>query len=110
MLDRIPPAIAQMCGKIRIVPDVTLPEPALPCPALLSELVTKTQWPGRQTTGKPRLDQPPPCRIVRVAFRQGPKGVQVIGQDDPGLDLERPLLSRDPDGIPQGCDLLDKKP
>jgi len=35
--------------------------------------------------------------------------VKVVRQDDPGVDLERALGSRDPDGIAQGFDFANQK-
>jgi hypothetical protein len=62
-------------------------------------------WFGRNvpaaTRAKTRLDRPAPKGILRVPLLQGPHRVQLIWQDDPGVDPERALRPRRPHRLAQ---------
>jgi hypothetical protein len=44
---------------------------------------------------------PPSCRVIRIAARQFPNGVRVIGQEHDRHDLEGPRPTHLPEGFPQ---------
>jgi len=59
--------------------------------------------------GEPGFDEPPPGRIILVAFGQPPYAMKMVRQNDSGLDDKRPLLhdvpeclAKDLDGISRG--------
>ena len=53
-----------------------------------------------------RLDALPAAGEIRIAERQHPDCMQVIRQDDDGIDRERTLVPRDPECRPQGADVI----
>lgn len=108
MLDRIDPALLYMRPKVGLVTDMPLPEPALPDSPFLPGLVAWTKRPQGQAAREPRLDQPPPHRIVRVALGQGPDRMQMVRQHHPGIDLDGPFGARPPNRVSQGADMSTK--
>ena len=89
MFHRVDPAIPDMGRHVVLIPDVMLPIPPLPKPALLSQVMAGPHHAFRKIHRKARFDQPPPCRIVPVAARQGPDAMEMIVQHHPRVDLER---------------------
>src|SRR3989338_11570757 len=79
---------------ILIVAKMMLPEPALPDPALGAQLVAGPRNTAWQAHREPRLDQTPAGGVVAIPPRHRPYRMQMIGQNDPCIDLERPLRPR----------------
>ena len=61
------------------------------------------------TFGKSHFDRLPAVGEVRVARRQGPDRVRVVGEHDPGVDLERHEVAHATDGGPQQVDVGDQE-
>jgi hypothetical protein len=55
---------------------------------------TTLSW--RQGFGKPLFNKPPPVGEVIVTRWQRPDAMQMIGQNHPGIDMERPCFSNLP--------------
>ena len=106
---RVMPAILNVRGVVLRVSDVVLPIAALPDPALHPGHVARTQRPLRETSGKPRLDQPPARREIAIPLGQGPDAVHVVRQNHPGVDREGALAPRGNDGPAQAVDLTHQK-
>lgn len=53
-----------------------------------------------------RFDGVPAGRIVGVARRQGPDAVQVVGEHDEGVDVERCACVGGADGLAEGVDFV----
>ena len=93
MLARIPMDVIHMPGIVVSVPDQVFPIAPLPDTAFpfarAARIDPLARWcPAR----KPRLDQGPPDCEIRIAFRQGPQGMKMIGQDHDGIDAKRVAL------------------
>ncbi len=89
MLDRIPVNVIDVPLEILVVANQVFPVSALPHTALAPVYAAhRPSFTDRDGTRKPRLDQSPARRVVRVAGRQGPDEVQVFGQDDHRIDFE----------------------
>ena len=91
MLDRIDQAILHMRRHVRRIANMMFPKPSLPNAPLLPRNMATSQVSLWQRTRKSRLDQPPPRREIVVATRQCPDAMQVVGQNDPSVDLKGPL-------------------
>src|ERR1700731_1168104 len=64
---------------------------------------------GRQATREHRLHQPPPQRKISVAFRQRPDRMQMVRQDDDGLNVERMAPPNIAERLAQEVDGIDEK-
>ena len=72
-----------------VLPETTLPHASFaPLAAALREAFARLDAPG-----KIALDQTPAGREIGVPGRQGPDAMQVIGQNNDGLDGEWPALT-----------------
>ena len=70
--------------------------------ALLLPLVTcGDAHTGIALFAKPGLDEPPARGEIGITFRERPDAVQVLGQYDDGIDLERALLPNLAEGVAQ---------
>jgi len=86
---------------------------------VIPSLPHATLWPSRTTCGtqfgilhcprKTRLDQSPPRRIIRVAFRQGPLRVQVFRQYYERVGPKWMIPSRRAIGLAQSIDMIDQQ-
>ena len=83
--------IIHVCREVGIVADGMFPEPPLPDAALPVPLAYHgAALLRRQAAGKDALDHAPSRREVIVSRRQRPDAMQMVWQDDPGIDGERP--------------------
>jgi hypothetical protein len=107
VLHRIAPAIGQMRAVVSFVADHVFPEPPLPEAAFaLGRLARGSAHLQADGMGKPRLDLPPPGRIVRVPFRQGPDRMQMVRQNHHRIAPDRVLRRRPRIGGPQQRDMV----
>lgn len=75
--------------EIPVVANQVFPVSALPDAALASFYAARgPSVTGRYGARKPCLDQSPAGLVVRIAGRQSPDAVQVLGQDDHRVDFE----------------------
>ena len=103
--DRVEVDVIDVGREILVVADRMLPEPALPDAALAApQPYLRAPLASGQATGENRLDQAPAGREVRIALRQRPNAVEVIGEDDPGVDRERVAAAGDTNGVPEQVD------
>ena len=89
MFDRIVMNVIDMIGKVALIAQDVLPIPLLPDRFQIA------------TLAEPRLDQAPARHEIGIAVGQGPDAMQVIGQNDDGVDIEWPLLTHGAECIPQ---------
>src|SRR5512135_1338678 len=82
-------------------PESPLPDPPSPvAPPRVADRLLRTAF------GQPRLrelflDPRPADRVIGITGWQGPDRVQVLGEEDDGLDPKRPAHSATHDGLPQ---------
>src|SRR5687768_16851566 len=98
MLQRVDVQIIQTAIEIRLVPARVLIEPALPNASLAALRSTashsRTDPAARQPAGREQaFDSPPPGRIVRIAPRHFPDGMDVIGKENDADDLKRSIAA-----------------
>src|ERR671922_1308734 len=96
MLARIELAIINVAAVIPSVADQVLPLAALPNATLAAGLAHEVApFAVRNTLRKPRPNQAPSHREIRVISRQRPDGMDMIGQDNhrPNAEREPPLGS-----------------
>src|ERR1700742_2797902 len=87
-----------------------LPKSPLPVAAFIAHFPNGTQTLLlRQSLREARLDKTPTCRGGGIARRECPDRMDVIGQDDKRINLERIVFSRPGDGVAQRLDMIDKK-
>ena len=83
--------------EIALVADVMIPEAALPYSSLtLRDFGSAARADPTDRLGEARLDFLPPHRKIGITCRQRPNAVQMIRQDDPGVDVERQISTRGP--------------
>lgn len=86
MFGRVVVCVIHMGVVIADIANPVLPEPGLPQAAVAT-------WTGcvRQirVSGEARLDEAPASGKILVASRQRPDGMHMVGQDHPGIDVER---------------------
>ena len=99
MLYRIPMNIVDVPGPVVVVPDPVFPETSLPDAA---RALRHQPALARET----RLDHLPSGRVIRISVRQRPEGMEVVRQDDHGINVERPLRPHSPKDFSQEIDLL----
>ena len=93
VLDRIEMDVRHVTIQIVIVPNLVLPISPLPDAALpLAQPARADRLTLCKSARKPRLDERPARRLVRIVFGQAPDRVQMIGQDHHRDDLERVAL------------------
>jgi hypothetical protein len=109
MLHRIYMAVFDVAGVIGIVTHQVLPESALPDAAFVASLTHGAEpFLLRQGLRESHLDQAPACGKIRVVLRQRPDRVNVIRQDDNGVDLERIVAPRVGNRAAQRVDVIDE--
>jgi len=109
VFDRVVVDIVEMRGEVALVADVVLPVSALPdrlFPFFGAGSGCGCRLSLSKGAGEAGFDQHPAGREVVIALGQGPKGVQVVGQDDDGVDGERVALAHYAEGAAQGVDGL----
>jgi hypothetical protein len=80
MLDRVPVNVIDVPFEIPVVANQVFPVSALPDTALASFYAARgPSLAGRYGPRKPCLDQSPAGLVVRVAGRQSPDAVEVLG-------------------------------
>src|SRR5690349_19171722 len=99
MLDWIPMYIIDVTGTVAVVPDPMLPETALPNPARSSR---HKPAPAREA----RLDHLPSGGVIRVLVWKCPESVEVVRQDDHGVDFEGSLGADASEDLPEKIHLL----
>jgi len=88
-----------------MLPIAALPDPAFP----LRRTAWRTELGRRNLPRKAVLDEHPASGEVRVAGRQRPQGVQVIGENDHGVDAEGMRLAHPSRRFAQGIDVVDEQ-
>ncbi|MDT4869160.1 hypothetical protein FQZ97_1041760 [compost metagenome] len=89
MLHRIDVDVIEVPLVIEVIADQVFPIAALPDTAFISFTLGIRAWLNvRQPFGEGELDCLPTIRIGPVAGRQSPEAVHVLGQHDPGIDME----------------------
>ena len=91
MLDRVEVDVLDVPDQVVLVADRVLERPRLPdAPTPLGLLARRHALfdpAARQPlAGESRLDRRPPRREVAIARRQGPDGVEMVGQEDDRID------------------------
>ena len=94
MLDRIEMDVVDVIFKIAFITQQVLPVAVLP---YILEC---------RVFAEPRLDQPPARHEIGIAIRQGPDAVQMVGQDNDGVDIERPRFSNYAKRLAQQADSI----
>lgn len=94
MFDGIEPTIPDMRREIRMIPDMMFPIPALPNAALATQNMRWPQGARRHLPRKTCFDQPPARWIIGISRGQGQDAMQMIGQDNPGVDGKGALAPR----------------
>ena len=90
MFDRIEVDVITMPFKIDLVTQGVLPIPPLPDPAFRFALPARRATLAHLNASREFcFDQPPPSSEIRVARRQCPDRVQVVGQDHYRVQTER---------------------
>src|SRR5574337_1639419 len=89
MLDRIEMHVLHMTGEVAVVPNLVLPITPLPnAPLTLAPPARANRLRPWQPPRKAGLDERPALWIIRIAFRQAPDRMQVIGQHHHRDDFE----------------------
>ena len=109
MFDRIVMDVFDMCSVVVFITDLMLPEATLPN-SLLFLLGSGLGWCLLVTIlaslGEQSLDQAPAGGEIAVTIRQSPDAVQMVGQQDKGVDSERIEFHDAPKDIPEQVDIL----
>jgi hypothetical protein len=107
VLYRVVMDVIHVVSKISLVPDGMFPAPRLPDSRGSSVAVgdLRHAQTGIAVFRKPGLDEAPACGEIGIVFRQLPDAVQVLGQYDDGIDLERALLADVSEGFAQGVNV-----
>jgi len=99
-LDRIPMDVIDMPRKIGIIADLMLPEPSL---SQIRFVALGARWRDVldaecivASPGNGSLDHRPTHRKIRIVLRQRPGAMQMVRQENPGIDLERRRQARSP--------------
>ena len=109
MLQRIEMNVVDMALQIGVVANGVLPIATLPDALLSFGNFACGSRLRIKATRKAALDQAPARGKIGVAFRQGPEGVQVIGQDANRDRFKRSTLLDCPVNPPEAVDLLEQK-
>jgi len=83
--------VIDVSGEIVVVADQVFPEAPLPEIIFAAPVAHERRAVANQPATERRLDRPPASRKVGVALRQGPERVQMVRQDDGGVDGEGSL-------------------
>ena len=110
VLERVDITILDVARVVGFVTYQVLPEPALPDAALVTRYANRAEsFLLRQRPCEAVLDQSPACREIRIAGRQTPDRMQVIGQHHDCVDGECMTLACRGNGCAQGLDLIDEQ-
>jgi hypothetical protein len=102
--------VVQVTFEIPVIADQVLPESPLPDGALsLLDASSGAPLPEGNSSREPCLDIVPPCREIAVAREKRPDAVQMISEDDAGVDLEGPAPLGIGENRPQVIDVLGKQ-
>ncbi len=101
----VEPTIFHMLAVILIPPNMMLPIPPLPHPAFLSGHMAWPHMALGHRAGKPGFDNAPTGGVIIVW--QCPNGVQVVGQDDDGVNGKGPLGHGGGESVAEGFDVID---
>jgi len=105
---RIDVAILDVPSLIRVVSDQVFPKSPLPNTAFAARASHRAQaLHFGNGAGEPDFDPAPSDRIVRVAGRQCPDGMQVVRQNDERVDMEEIALLRFSDRFAECVDFVD---
>lgn len=107
VFDRVEVDVVHMGGVIGIVADGVFPEAALPDAAFgFGGAACGAGFGFRDGSGEFGFDDLPAGGEVGVAFGESPEAVRVVGQDDPGVDVEGEPGAGFADGGAEGFDVL----
>lgn len=105
MPDRIEMHVVHMTSEVAVVTNLVLPIAPLPnTPLTLAQPARANRFRPRQPPRKAGLDERPALWIIRIAFRQAPNRMQVIGQHHHRDDFEGMAL---PNQSHRGAQQLD---
>ena len=108
---RIEVDVIHVPGEVGVVADGVFPETPLPDTAFAGVLAARREpFAIRNASGKRGFDQPPARREIGVVPRQGPDAMQVVGQDDDGVDGERARVARSTECRAQIIDVFHQQP
>ncbi len=107
MFDRVEVDVVHVGRIVVVVADGVLPESPLPDAAFgFGGAACGAGFGFRDGSGEFGFDDLPAGGKVGVAFGQGPEAVRVVGQDDPGVDVEGQSGAGFADGGAEGFDVL----
>ncbi len=110
MLYRIEMNIVHMPRVIPVIADRMLPKPALPdAPLALHPTNRRQTLTSRKRPRKGHFDFLPSSREIGVLRRQCPDAMQMIGQYNPGIDMEGPTTTNAPYCIAKFFDVTGQK-
>lgn len=99
--------VVDVVNVIVVVRDGVFPEAALPDAAFsFAGPAAADGFAGGDGSGEPRIDQAPARAEIVVAHRQRDDGVQVVGHDAHGVDVERVFASDVSDGFAQCANVV----
>lgn len=105
VFDRVEVDVIHVGGVVRAVADGVFPEAALPDAAFgFGGAACGAGFAGFDGAGKAGFDDLLAHTVIGVAFGQGPETVRVIGEDDPGVDVEGVKHAGAADGGAEGFD------
>jgi hypothetical protein len=106
VLDRVEMQVIHAPLEIGIVSNLMFPEPALPNAAFTPHCSRGAQprvvLQGVRGLAAELFDHVPAQAIIAIVFGQRPDGVQVVGQQHPGIDAERMVCARACHRVTQG--------
>jgi hypothetical protein len=109
VLDRVVVNVFHVLDQVPLIPDLMFPETPLPYGlfTLLPPRARDNPVAGLTTrAGEGAFDQTPACRKVTISFRQCPDTMEMVGQQDEGIDLEGVTPHHVPERLPQMGDVL----
>ncbi len=107
VFDRVEVDVVHVGGVVGIVADGMFPEAALPDAAFgFGGAACGAGFAGFDGAGEAGFDDLPAHTVIGVAFGQRPETVHVIGEDDPGVDVEGEPGAGFADGGAEGFDVL----
>jgi hypothetical protein len=111
MFDGIEVNIIGMALEVPFIANDMFPEPPLPDSALALLLSARRQpFACGNSAREARLDSLPAAGEVRIAQRQRPEAVQMIGQHDDGVDRKGSVPANNGEGGAKFTDVLGQQP
>jgi len=101
MLDRVEMDVVNVLRHIRLITQCVFPVAPLPYREATVRPLSKHHALLSHSVGKARFDGRPACRVVAVGFGQGPDRVQMLGQHDDGVHIERQACFGTADCVPE---------